>query len=375
MTSFRLPAAGSCRASDLPSRPPTPRFPLRLRLFYCTALTLLSWGCLDFAFSQPRTQSIGVVITDKVNLHALPLHLRDRHAQSLNELRRRVMSLLDDLGRFETAEWSAVANGRRYVYSGPGSVAFVAHLTIHKLGKIYRNETQYYPNYPASASSQVGNSPPYEIISRPAITGRLKIELVELKKNKAFWSALHDSTAIVPHDPLAYIYNPRKHPGFTHPSMIRAHLADIMRLQTLNRSAERGMAMSDRWYISAPGDDIATARTLLADLVAWLPADLDSNLPLEGRIAALVPEKKGKRQVLLNIGARHGLSPRLRLDVWRPLPSAQKVGQIEIVKVDSTTAIARVRKIEKKLRKRGEGPNAGDRVISRKRPSTRRGHP
>ncbi len=38
---------------------------------------------------------------------------------------------------------------------------------------------------------------------------------------------------------------------------------------------------------------------------------------------------------------------------------------------DSTTAIARLRKLDKKLRKRGEGLQLQDRVISSKRPSRR----
>jgi hypothetical protein len=59
----------------------------------------------------------------------------------------------------------------------------------------------------------------------------------------------------------------------------------------------------------------------------------------------------------------------MRLDVWRPQPSQQKVGQVEVVELDSTTAIARLRKIEKKLKKRGEGLQKQDRVISHKRPS------
>jgi hypothetical protein len=106
---------------------------------------------------------------------------------------------------------------------------------------------------------------------------------------------------------------------------------------------------------------------MLAGLITSVSAELDANLPLEGRIKAMLPEAEGRKRVVLDIGARDGLTVRLRLDVWRPLPAQQKVGQIEIVGVDSTTSIAWIRKIEKKFRKRGEGPEPGDRVISRKR--------
>ena len=108
---------------------------------------------------------------------------------------------------------------------------------------------------------------------------------------------------------------------------------------------------------------------LLKGLVDNLAPDLDANLPLEGRIAALLPEQKGKLHVRLNIGARHGLTTRMRFNVWRPRPSQQKVGQIEVVEMDSTTAIARLRKLDKKLKKRGDGLQVQDRVISPKRPS------
>ena len=339
-----------------------------MRLLYCTALVLLGWGRPQAALAEPRIHRIGIVITDAVDREALPLHLMDRHAESLIDLRHRVEVLLSGLGRFETAAWEAVADGRRYAYSGPGSVEFVSHVTLHDLGKIYRNDSLVrYTGYPADVFGSGQPSGPYEIISQPAINGRLEIELVDLGNGKTFWSALQDSTAIVPHDSHVFLYNPRKYPGRTHPAVIRAHLADIIRLQALNYSVQRAMAGSDRWFVSTPSDDVATARGLLAGLVASFRAALDGNLPLEGHIAALLPEEDGEQRVLLNIGARDGVAPRLRLDIWRPLPSEQKVGQVEVVEADSSTAIARVRKIARKLRRRGEGPSPGDRVVSRKR--------
>jgi hypothetical protein len=116
---------------------------------------------------------------------------------------------------------------------------------------------------------------------------------------------------------------------------------------------------------------LAVAKGLLKGLAADLAADIDANIPLEGRIAAILPEQKGKAHVQLNIGAQHGLASRMRLDVWRPEPSQQKVGQLEVVEIDSTTAIARLRKLDKKLRERGEGLQLQDRVISSKRPARR----
>ena len=102
-----------------------------------------------------------------------------------------------------------------------------------------------------------------------------------------------------------------------------------------------------------------------------MAADIDANLPLEGRIAAILPQQKGKSRVQLNIGAQHGLASRMRLEVWRPEPSQQKVGQLEVVATDSTTAIAKLRKLDKKLKKSGEGLQLQYRVISAKRRSRR----
>ena len=59
----------------------------------------------------------------------------------------------------------------------------------------------------------------------------------------------------------------------------------------------------------------------------------------------------------------------LRLDVWRPAPSEEKVGQVQILRVDSTSALARVRKVARSVRRAGESVAAGDRVVSRKRTS------
>ena len=113
-----------------------------------------------------------------------------------------------------------------------------------------------------------------------------------------------------------------------------------------------------------------TAYGLLEGLAASFYADLDGNLPLAARSRPSCPKRRGNLG-MLNIGSKHGVAPRLRMDVWRPLPAAQKVGQIEVVEVDSITAIARLRKLEKSLRKRGESLQSGDRIISRKRPSIR----
>ena len=209
----------------------------------------------------------------------------------------------------------------------------------------------------------------YTVISLPSIVCQLEVKLEDPHRDKIFWSDLRDSSAVIPYDEQLFLYNTWKYPGASHPGLTRAFLADLLRLQMADPATERALNVAERWFISKPSSDLAVARGVLKGLADNLAPDLDANLPLEGRIAALLPERKGKPHVQLNIGARHGLTKRMRFDVWRPRPSQQKVGQIEVVDVDSTTAIARLRKLDKKLKKRGDGLQVQDRVISPKRPS------
>jgi hypothetical protein len=351
------------------SRSPSPSQTLwaaTVRSLCYAALLLLGWGQPGAVDAEPRVYRIGIVAVDAVRQGSLPPHLGEMHAESMVVLRQLVEDIFGALGRFETATWMATRDGRRYEYSGPGDADFVAHFTLRAFGKIYRNESVLrYGKSPLNAAG--GTSSPYEIYSRPAISGRLEVELVDLSRNRVFWSTLHDSTAIVPHDSRIFLYNPSKYADWNHPALIRDHLSSIVRLQANNHSMQGAMASADRWFVSLPKDDIATAEGLLDGLVLSLRTELDNNLPLEARVAELLPSEDGKGHVVLDIGAQSGLRPRLRLDLWRPLPSEQKVGQVEVVRVDSHTAVARISKVDRGLRRQGEGPAVGDRAVSRKR--------
>ena len=287
-------------------------------------------------------------------------------------------TLFEDLGRFQTFDWRVSSDRDRYLYYGyygEESVDFVAHVIVHRLYRVYSNKIVYAGPFeaPTNLSFPSAETQNVEVLSFPLVSGRIEIKLVDPLKDKIFWSAQRDSSSIVPHDEFRFIYNPSKYPGVTSPTLIQAYLADILRLQHSNPVVERALYASDRWYISEPEDDVETARGVLADLVRSFYPELDGNLPLEGRIEALLTKKKkGKPTYLLNIGSKHGLVPRLRLDVWRDPPNEEKIGQIEIVQLNPTSAIAKLRKLEKKIRKRGETLQPGDRVISRRRDSTRR---
>ena len=324
---------------------------------------------------QPQIYNIGLVFTNLVDEEALPLHLRQQHPAVVKGINQEARKLFADLGRFRTLRLQSSGAIDDPVYHGGQSVDFIAHFILNKAYKTYHNQINYF-FYNEGAFNQIDDGgrsedKSYEVVSLPSIIGQLEIKLIDPHRDRIFWSDLRDSSATIPYDEQLYLYNTWKYPGASHPGLIRAFLADILRLQMANPSVERALNVSERWFVSTPSSDLAVAKGLLKGLAADLAADIDANIPLEGRIAAILPEQKGKSHVQLNIGARHGLASRMRLDVWRPEPSQQKVGQLEVVEIDSTTAVARLRKLDKKLRKRGEGLQLQDRVISSKRPSRR----
>lgn len=342
---------------------------LRRGLGACVALTILG---AEPSPAQPQVYRLGLAVTSRIDTTALPRHLNQTYAQSLYDLRSDLHAIFRQMGRFRVRNTVAVPteDDYTYTYSDPDRVDYIAHVELVKFYKIFRNRVIRYLNqdFDFSAESQQ----PYEVYSMPAIEGRLAVKIIDVGRDKVIWSAQRDSTVVVPYDDFTFIYNLSKYPGWTHQALIRAHLADLLRLQDAHPTAGRMLQVADRWYISRPGDDIETSAVVLDALLEPLFGQIDANLPLEGRIAAVLPQRKGKQYARVDIGADHGLSHKLRLDVWRPLPSEQKVGQVEVVQLDSTTAVVRLRKLEKKLRKSGQSFMAGDRVISKKRSSLRR---
>ena len=317
------------------------------------------------ANAQPHIYTIGLVFTDLVDQEILPVHLAEQHPRLVREIERAIRDIFTDLGRFRVVRLQSIREGR-----GQESIDYIAHFILNKAHKTYHNQVIHnYENFGLLDDGGPSEDQSYTVISLPSIVGQLEVKLEDPHRDKIFWSGLRDSSAVIPYDQQLFLYNSWKYPGASHPGLTKAFLAEILRLQMADPATERALNVAERWFVSKPSSDLAVARGVLKGLVDNLAPDLDANLPLEGRIAALLPERKGKPHVQLNIGARHGLTKRMRFDVWRPRPSQQKVGQIEVVDVDSTTAIARLRKLDKKLKKRGDGLQVQDRVISPKRPS------
>ena len=294
---------------------------------------------------------IGLVFTDLVDREVLPVHL-GRATSPLDAGNRasdqRHLCRPRPLSRCALAEHRRCPRSR---LSRGEAVAYIAHFILNKAYKTYHNQViNYYENSGIFDDGGPSEDRSYEVISLPAFVGQLEVKLVDLHRDKIFWSDLRDSSAVIPYDKQLFLYNTWKYPGASHPGLTRAFLADLLRLQMADSATERALNVAERWFVSKPSSDLAVARGLLKGLAENLAPDLDANLPLEGRIAALLPERKGKPHVQLNIGAQHGLTKRMRFDVWRPRPSQQKVGQIEVIDVDSTTAIARLRKLDKQLK-------------------------
>ena len=321
--------------------------------------------------AQPHIYTIGLVFTDLVDQEILPIHLAEQHPRLMREIEQAIRDIFASLGRFHTVRLPSVGDAHDPVYQRGESIDFVAHVILNKAYKTYHNKVIHYEDLGLFDDGKPSEERSYEVISLPSIVGQLEVKLVDLHRDKIFWSDLRDSSAVIPYDKQLFLYNTWKYPGASHPGLTRAFLAALLRLQMADPATERALNVAERWFVSKPSNDLAVARGLLHGLANNLAPDLDANLPLEGHIAALLPERKGKPHVQLNIGAQHGLTERMRFDVWRPRPSQQKVGQIEVVDVDSTTAIARLRKLDKKLKKRGDGLQVQDRVISPKRPSKR----
>lgn len=341
-------------------------------------LAILLMGIWKSAPAQPRTYKLGLVITDGVAVSGLPAHLQARHPQLVADLRTEFRELLTGLGRFQVLDSNVASSGTSPAHRDSENIDLAVQVSLSRTEKTFRNQIVYSfesLGLPPLYGAQEGGLG-YEIVSLPAIDGRLEIRLVDPHNNKVLWSAQRDSTAIVPYDSQVFILNTRKYPGLTPPRLLQEHLVDLMRLRQDNSAVDRLLDVADRWFVSKPAADVKVSHALLDGMVKSIAEDLDSNLPLEGQIAKVLSSKEGELRVQLDIGAQHGLVPNLRLDVWRPLPATQKVGELEVVTVDSTTATARLRKLDKKIRKQGEGLQPQDRVISPKRPpKDRRNHP
>lgn len=292
-------------------------------------------------------------------------HLRSFQDSVLVKMRTSVLDNFNHISRCKALPLAVTLDKRgRSNFTSGTHADYALHFIVRKLDKLFRNRTIYGSNNRYS----VEESSSREIVALPALSASIEIRLVHLERNKVIWSTLQDSTVLVPNG-NRFVYNAEKYPGFTPPGIIRDYIAPILRQRQRRPAALRMLSVADRWYLSQPTDDIKAADDLIDTLVKNIMPDIDARLPLYGSIDSLLGIDEKKRPLFqLDIGAQQGLVKKLRLDVFRQETSSIKIGQIEIVTVDSSSSIARLRKLERSTRKRGEKLAVGDRVFSRQRP-------
>ena len=324
------------------------------------------------AGAQPQMRPLGLACSQEVDPESLPRYMAAALPKTSADMQEQFRRMLSGLGRFSVRELAPhFADGR---YTGPeaDTLGLLLHVELRKLNKIFRNRMLEFVGGRAAqtAPALAGEPQNYEVSALPVIIGQLQVRLLDTRRGKTLWSGRSDTTLVIPRH--TFIYNPRKYPGWTPPELLQGHLAGIVRLQDRFPAIGSMLHAADRWYVSDPAADLDTAARALELMVQAFYTRLDGNLPLEGRISRVLPPQDGKHYAELNIGAHHGLTAKLRLDVRRPGPEGEKVGQVEVVQVDSLSSVIRLRKLERGIRRLGQGLQEGDRAISAKRDSPRR---
>ena len=127
---------------------------------------------------------------------------------------------------------------------------------------------------------------------------------------------------------------------------------------------------ADRWYVSDEKVDAAAGGRLLAEIIRNILPRIDAQLPLVGNIVSeLAPDGKSRPQYTINVGANQGIVIDLKLDVFSKRFRDTKVGELKVVSVEESTAVARLHKIDRSMQKSGGKVSVGYEVLSEKRPA------
>ncbi len=332
-----------------------------------------AWMCLvtgEILAQDATSIRVAVAFSDASNPAVQWDHLRPFHNSVLFKTRSAVFAGFENIVRCKVMPQAVTLDARgRSRFDDKDDADYALHFIIRRLDKFFRNRTTYQSGYDYSNTNySAGQSSPREIIALPVLSAAIEVRLILLERGKVMWSTLQDSTVQMPHG-KRFVYNPEKYPGFTHPEIMRDYVAPILRQRLRRPSALRMLTVADRWYLSDSTEDITAAGALLKGMIDDLMPQIDARLPLYGSIISFMgADKKNRQQFQLDLGTKHGIVEKARLDVFRQSTAAEKVGQVEIVSVDSSSSVARLRKLERSVRKRGETLAIGDRVISRQRP-------
>lgn len=344
-------------------------------LTYLVGVSALLWLCLlpSGAFAQNIAPfRVALAFSDLSDTERQWDHLRNFNDSALPIIHQAVAANCAAIDRCTFVLSAAKLDARgRSVFTEEVDADYALHFIIRRIDKLFRNRTIYQSGYDVDRN-QVGyrstDSQTREIVALPALSSAMEVRLIHLSRNKVIWSTLQDSTVLLANH-NRFVYNAEKYPGFTPPEIIRDYIAPILRQRQRRPASLRMLSVADRWFLSTPADDVAETEALLQGMVDNLIPAVDAQLPLYGTIVSLAGADEKKRQRFqLDIGSQQGLVKKLRLDVFRDQDATKKIGQVEIVTVDSSSSIARLHKLERSVRKRGETLAIGDLVFSRKRP-------
>jgi hypothetical protein len=325
---------------------------------------------------EPEEVVFEVVVQDEVDRSALPEHMRAQHPVLVRRVERALLARLTAMPHLRPRRLPATDA------DAAPQEAYRLHVALRKAHKVFSNEirARRQGEWTDEGLGPEDGGRQYEVVSLPAVVSELNAELLGAKGERVLWSAVIDSTLFVARDEEFFLYNSWKYPGSSHPDMVKAFLADLLRLQQANRWVERTLAVSDRWFLSRPGDDLEASDHLARLLAEQVADEVAARLPLTGRIVEILRGDGDETLARVDLGRRHGLRPGLPLEVYRPEPSGSHIARLEVVRADSATAIARLvesRLLESRLDEdrstetHRDAPRADDVVLSRHRPSRR----
>ena len=317
------------------------------------------------------TLTVGIAISKekKPDERGWP-HLESFYKSSIGTIQKAVFRNFQRISRCRIVSHAATLDSRgQSQYTPRRDIDYLLHLVLRRADKLFRNRTIYFSNPNSAISLGVEDTQAGETIALPVFSAAIEVRLIDPLKKRVIWSTLQDSSVSLPHS-NNYVLNVDKYPGYTPSEVIREHVAPILSQRFRSPSSLRMLQAADRWYISDAEGDGAVGGRLLAEIVRNILPQVDAQLPLFGTIASeLAPDGKNRPRYIIDVGANQGIVVNLKLDVFRKQLRDKKVGELKIVSVEPSTAVARLHKLDRSIRKSGGSITVGDQVLSKKRPA------
>ena len=343
-------------------------FLVNLRKTYFLFFSILS--SLPIAHAS-NTFTVGIAISKekKPDGRGWP-HLESFYESSIATIQKAVFRDFQGISRCRIVSHLATLDNRgRSQYTPRNDIDYLLHLVLRRADKLFRNRTIYFSNPNRAISLGVEDTQPGETLALPVFSAAIEVRLIDPKRRRILWSTLQDSTVSLPHS-NNYVYNVDKYPGYTPSEVIRDYVAPILMQRFRSPSSLRMLQAADRWYISDEKVDAAAGGRLLAEIIRNILPQIDAQLPLVGNIVSeLAPDGKSRPQYTINVGANQGIVIDLKLDVFSKRFRDTKVGELKVVSVEESTAVARLHKLDRSMQKSGGKVSVGDEVLSEKRPA------